>query len=212
MSWVISAALMTRWALKPKALRTAASNRASANPTAAPELDELLLDELLLDELLLDELLLDELLLDELVLERAPEELLLELELEELVLLELVLVLLELVLVLLELELLDVDDELEELELDERLFVGAPLSLESFELQAATRKEHINANKILGTARLQAGLTARANALRSSYLLPICYAFRCPRYAQSRQFAASITFECSPLDAGYFTQRVKMSG
>lgn len=196
---------MTRWALKPKALRTAASNRASANPTAAPELDELLLDELLLDELLLDELLLDELLLDELVLERAPEELLLELELEELVLLELVLVLLEL-------ELLDADDELEELELDERLFVGAPLSLESFELQAATRKEHINANKILGTARLQAGLTARANALRSSYLLPICYAFRCPRYAQSRQFAASITFECSPLDAGYFTQRVKMSG
>ena len=66
-------------------------------------------------------------------------------------LLELVLVLLELVLVLPELELLDVDDELEELELDERLFVGAPLSLESFELQAATRKEHINANKILGT-------------------------------------------------------------
>lgn len=196
---------MTRWALKPKALRTAASSRASTNPTAAPELDELLLDELLLDELLLDELLLDELLLDELVLERAPEELLLELELEELVLLELVLVLLEL-------ELLDADDELEELELDERLFVGAPLSLESFELQAATRKEHINANKILGTARLQAGLTARANALRSSYLLPICYAFRCPRYAQSRQFAASITFECSPLGAGYFTQRVKMSG
>lgn len=191
---------MTRWALKPKALRTAASSRASANPTAAPELDELLLDELLLDELLLDELLLDEL-----VLERAPEELLLELELEELVLLELVLVLLEL-------ELLDVDDELEELELDDRLFVCAPLSLESFELQAATRKEHINANKILGTARLQAVLTTRANALRSSYLLLICYAFRCPRYAQSRQFAASITFECSPLGAGYLTFTLFIAG
>lgn len=144
-------------------MRTAASRAASAKRTATPELelDELLLDELLL-ELIPDELLLDELLLDELLLSVRPEELLLlvDEEFDELELAE-----------------LEVEElELEELELDELLAVW-PVSPVSLELQAASSREHINADKILGTAYLQAvlamGLRPQSACCYCGYATPL---------------------------------------
>lgn len=92
------------------------------------------------------------------------EELLVELELlpVELDELELLLEKIPLLDELLEEELLD-DDELLEL-LDEDVGLTPPLLLspESFELHAASNNAHINADKILGTAFLQAILLAGA--------------------------------------------------
>lgn len=77
----------------------------------------------------------------------------------------------------LELAELEVEElELEELELDELLAVW-PVSPVSLELQAASSREHINADKILGTAYLQAVLAMGPMATKRLLLLRICYAF-----------------------------------
>ena len=136
-----------------------------------------------------------------------PPELLLlleELELEELELLadKPPLLLEELLLEVL-LEEPPVDDELLELLVG---FTPPLLSPESFELHAASNNEHINTDKILGTAILQATLTAQGITPGCVLLLPVCYAFMDLGYVQSKQFAASITFNLKT--AGELVARV----